>query len=305
MSVTVRAPSTTANLGPGFDIFGLALDAFFDEITITKQDEGIEIITDNDIPTNPAENTAGLVVQNMKEEFSINDGIKIEIKKEVPAGFGMGSSAASAAAAVVAMNKLFELDLDGNTLVRLAGVGEKASAGSMHYDNVGASVLGGFVIIRANNLDVVRIEPPTDLRLCVAIPKQDVPNKKTKVSRGVIPKMIKLTDSIINMSNAAIITAGFMGRNSQLIGKSINDVIVEPRRKHMIPGFDIVKSNALGAGAFGVTISGAGPSIIAFSDNTKDQKDIADSMSRGFLAVGVDSQTIICKPDSSGATIIR
>ena len=200
--VTIKAPSSTANLGPGFDVFGLAVDAFYDTVTLTKTKSGISIVTDDDIPTNPDNNTAGLVVKNMKKKFKIKSGVKIEIKKGVPAGFGMGSSAASAAATAVAFDKLFGLRLDGNTLVEFAGSGEKASAGTVHYDNVAASVLGGFVIVRTNPLDVIRIEPPKNLRMCVAVPTLKVPKKKTKVSRGVIPKKIKLTDSILNLSNA-------------------------------------------------------------------------------------------------------
>ncbi|MGH1567613.1 MAG: homoserine kinase, partial [Nitrosopumilus sp.] len=140
--VTIKAPSSTANLGPGFDVFGLAVDAFYDTVTLTKIKNGIKIITDGNIPTDPEKNTAGLVVKNMKKKFKIKQGIEIKIKKGIPAGFGMGSSAASAAATAVAFDKLFGLKLDGSALVEFAGSGEKASAGTVHYDNVAASVLG-------------------------------------------------------------------------------------------------------------------------------------------------------------------
>lgn len=300
-SVTARAPSSTANLGPGFDVFGLAVDAFFDEVTLTKKNQnGITIVTKDDIPTDPDNNTAGLVVKNMMNEFKIKNGIEIKIKKGVPAGFGMGSSAASAAATVVAFDKLYGLKLDENTLVKFAGIGEKASAGSIHYDNVAASVLGGFVIVKTNPLDVIQISPPTNLRMCIAVPKLQVPKKKTKVSRGVIPKKVNLGDSVQNLSNAASIVAGFMKKDPKLIGESIKDVIVEPARQHMIPGFAKVKENALKAGAFGVTISGAGPSVIAFSKNSADLKKICLAMSKGFSSANTKCQTIICKP-SQGA----
>ncbi len=212
----------------------------------------------------------------------------------------MGSSAASAAAAAVAFDKLYKLNLDGNSLVELAGHGEKASAGSVHYDNVAASVLGGFVIVRTDPLDVISINPPTNLRMCIAVPQLDVPKKKTKVSRGVIPKKIKLKDSILNLSNASAIVAGFAKKDSNLIGQSIKDVIVEPARKHMIPGFDRVKNNAIKAGALGVTISGAGPSVIAFSKTSGNLKKISAAMSKGFSSANTKCQTIICKP-SKGA----
>ena len=298
--ITVRAPSSTANLGPGFDTFGLAIDAFYDEVTLKKTKKGITIITDDNIPTNPENNTAGLVVKNMKKKLKIKSGIEIQIKKGIPAGFGMGSSAGSAAATAVAFGKLFKIKLNSDQLVEFAGFGEKASAGTIHYDNVAASVLGGFVIVKTNPLNVITIDSPMNLRMCVAVPKIDVPKKKTKVSRGVIPKKVKLTDAVLNLSNASAIVAGFMKKDSELIGNSIKDVIVEPARQHMIPGYDKVKQNALKAGAYGVTISGAGPSVIAFSKSSFDLKKISAAMSRGFKTANIESQTIICKP-SKGA----
>ena len=303
-SVTIKAPSSTANLGPGYDVFGLALNAFYDQVQITKKEKGIKIITSDLIPSNPQKNTAGLVAKNMIKKFRINDGVEIKIKKGVPVGFGMGSSAASAAATAVAMNKLFNLNLDSNSLIKFAGMGEKASAGTVHYDNVAASVLGGFVIVRTNPLDVIKIDPPKDLALCIAIPKIAVPAKKTKVSRSVIPSKIKISDSILNLANAAAIVTGFMKKDSILIGKSIIDVIVEPARQHLIPGFSRVKKNALNAGALGVTISGAGPSVIAFATSSSNLKKISSSMTKGFASVNKKSETIICKP-SNGASIIK
>jgi len=298
--ITVRAPSSTANLGPGFDTFGLAIDAFYDEVTLTKTKKGITIVTDDNIPTNPENNTAGLVVKNMKKKLKIKNGVEIQIKKGIPAGFGMGSSAGSAAATAVAFGKLFKIKLNSNQLVEFAGFGEKASAGTIHYDNVAASVLGGFVIVKTNPLNVISIDPPTNLRMCVAVPKIDVPKKKTKVSRGVIPKKVKLTDAVLNLSNASAIVAGFIKKDPELIGNSIKDVIVEPARQHMIPGYEKVKQNALKAGAYGVTISGAGPSIIAFSKNSFDLKKISTAMAKGFKTANIECQTIVCKP-SKGA----
>ena len=301
--ITVVAPSSTANLGPGFDVFGLAINAFYDEITLTKKKtKGVSIITKDNIPTNPNKNTAGLVVKYMIKKFKTKDGIEIKIKKNIPPGYGMGSSAASAAAAAVAFDKLYQLKLDGKSLVEFAGIGEKASAGSIHYDNVAASVLGGFVIVKTNPLEIIKIEPPTTLRMCIAVPKLKVPKKKTNLSRSVIPRKISFRDSITNLSNAAAIVAGFMNKDPELIGKSIRDVIVEPARQHMIPGFAKVKENALKAGAFGVTISGAGPSVIAFSKSSGDLKKISLAMTKGFKSAKTKCQTIICKP-SIGVSI--
>jgi len=306
-NVKVRAPSSTANLGPGFDVFGLALDAFHDEITLSKTSKsiatnrpwhGVRILTTDNVPKDPQQNTAGLVVKAMKQKFKIKSGIEIRIKKGVPAGFGMGSSAASAAAAALAFNKLFNLKLDSNTLIKCAGIGEKASAGTIHYDNVAASLLGGFVVVKTKPFEVVRLEPPKDLVLCIAIPQLKAPKKKTKISRAVIPKTVKLSDLTVNLSNAANIVSGFLIKDTELIGRSIQDVIVEPARKHLIPGFSKVKNNALNAGALGVTISGAGPSVIAFCKKSQNLKKIGKSMEKGFDSVKVDSHIIICKPST-------
>ena len=294
-SVKVSAPSSTANLGPGFDVFGLALDAFFDQITLTKKNKGLTIVTADNIPLNVNQNTAGIVVKAMQKKFKIKSGLELKIKKGVPAGFGMGSSAASAAGAALAFNKLFNLKLDNNTLVKFAGIGEKGSAGTIHYDNVAASLLGGFVVVKTKPFDVIRLDAPKDLILCLAIPKIKVPAKKTKISRSVIPKTVKISDLTVNLSNAAGIVSGFLIKDTNLIGRSVQDVIVEPARKHLIPGFTKVKSNALKAGALGVTISGAGPSILAFTKKSDNLKKIAKSMKDGFRSAKIECDIVICK----------
>ena len=294
-SVKVSAPSSTANLGPGFDVFGLALDAFFDQITLTKKNKGLTIVTADNIPLNVNQNTAGIVVKAMQKKFKIKSGLELKIKKGVPAGFGMGSSAASAAGAALAFNKLFNLKLDNNTLVKFAGIGEKGSAGTIHYDNVAASLLGGFVVVKTKPFDVIRLDAPKDLILCLAIPKIKVPAKKTKISRSVIPKTVKISDLTVNLSNAAGIVSGFLIKDTNLIGRSVQDVIVEPARKHLIPGFTKVKSNALKAGALGVTISGAGPSIIAFTKKSDNLKKIAKAMKDGFRSAKIECDIVICK----------
>lgn len=302
-SITVKAPCSTANLGPGFDVFGLALDAYYDQVQLKKEGKGITIKSFDSIPLDPDKNSAGLVIKEMSKKFKVKTGLVIKIKKGVPAGYGMGSSAASAAAAAVAFDALFNLRLEPSTLVQYAGMGEKASAGSVHYDNVAASVLGGFVIVRTDPFDIIRIEPPKDLILCVAIPKILVPQKKTEVSRKVLPDQVKLSDHVKNLANAAAITAGFVKKDVELIGTSIRDIIVEPARQHLIPGFDKVKTNAICAGALGVTISGAGPSVIAFASKSGKPKKISEAMKKGFAAAKTECITVICKP-SKGVTVV-
>jgi homoserine kinase len=332
ISVTARAPCSTANLGPGFDMFGLALDAFYDEVTVTKKPEsfGMKIVSSDDIPLDPKKNTAGIVAKEMLDpeedpEYGL-PGMEIKIKKNVPPGYGMGSSAASAAACAVAVNRLYGMHWGLPELTWFAGVGEKASAGVMHFDNVAASLGGGFVVVgseeeaRLGRIGVGRVplhylEPPKDLRVVIAVPKIKVPKQKTKISREVIPKNVKFSDALTNQRNAIRIALGFAkgdGHAPWQIGYYASDIIVEPARKKMIPGYDVVKKNAMRTGANGVTISGAGPSVIAFTeegptdnfDGPITLKDIGAAMKKGFKSAKVDCDIVICKP-SKGARVIK
>lgn len=306
--VTARAPSSTANIGPGFDVFGLALDAFYDTVTLeVMQTRSLQVEVygeyGNTIPLQIDTNAAGLVVKKMREEYGIENGLKISIEKGVPAGYGLGSSAASAAAAAIAFNAMFNLGLDKNALVKYAAMGEVASAGTAHYDNVSASLLGGFVIVRTEPLSFVRIDAPKDLALCVAVPKIDVPERKTQVARSVLPTQVSLKQLTSNVANACTVVAGFMLGDVELIAKSINDVIVEPARKHLIPGYEQVKKNAMDAGALAVTISGAGPSMIAFAKVGQNTEKICKAMEEGFKNADIDSKAVTCRP-SEGAKVI-
>lgn len=306
--ITVRAPSSTANIGPGFDVFGLALDAFYDTVTLElTQSSSLQMEVHGEygktIPLQAEANAAGLVVKKIIEERNIKNGVKISVEKGVPAGYGLGSSAASAAAAAMACNEIFGLNLDRNSLVKYAAMGEIASAGAMHYDNVSASLLGGFVVVRTEPLNIVRINAPSDLVLCVAVPTMNVPQKKTEVARSVLPEQVSLKQLTNNVANACTIVAGFMLGDVELIAKSITDIVVEPARKHLIPGYENVKKNALDAGALAVTISGAGPSMISFAKAGQNMEKICRAMEEGFRSANVESKSVACKP-SDGAKVI-
>jgi homoserine kinase len=285
------------------------LDLFYDKVKISKLDSysgsiNTKFSNDTDIPTSVEQNSASLAVKSMANTCSIRNDIEITITKKVPHGFGLGSSAASAVASVCAFNHLFELGMDKQKLVGFAAEGEIASSGTKHYDNVAASLFGGFVIVRTRPiLEVIRIDPPSDLILIIAIPKVIVPNKKTALARSILPKRISLEKVTHSIFNASTVVSGFLMRDSEMIGKGINDEIIEPVRKHMITGYDIVKKYSLNAGALATTISGAGPSIISFSNERNKATIIADSMKKGFLDVGVQSAIHICK-STTGARII-
>jgi homoserine kinase len=308
-SCSAAAPCSTANLGPGYDVFGLALDALEDKVKVSRTypDGGRITIKNSDqaIPSMPESNSAGLVVKKMMQDYEISDSTEIEVTKGVPSGYGVGSSAASAAAAAMAFNALYDLKIDSNRLVEYAAEGEVASAGIKHYDNVSASLLGGFVIccIASDRLRFIRLEPPKDLVLVVAVPCLEVPKKKTEVARSVLPKVVPLKDVVHNISGAATIVAGFALKDVETITRGMDDVIIESARKHLIPGYDSVKQNAISAGALAVTISGAGPSMIAFLKTNKNAKMVAAAMAKGFKETGVESRTFVCRA-SKGARLL-
>ena len=310
-SVTVRAPCSTANLGPGFDVFGMALDAFYDEVTVTKKPKsfGIKIVSSDDIPLDPKKNTAGIVAINMKYNEKISDGLEIKIKKNVPAGYGMGSSAASAAACAIAIKELFSLEMSNSELLEDAASGEVASAGTVHYDNVAAALFGDFVVVTDVGPDCWSFPVPEELTLVVAIPKIKVPKQKTKASRGVLPKNVNFSDAMENMKSVVSMVAEIATDDVEHLAIDFAnwisfDHIITPARKKMIPGFDKIIEYAEMAGARSVTISGAGPSVIAFCDDATIFQDVGEAMKKGFKSAKVDCEIVICKP-SKGPKIIK
>jgi len=220
----------------------------------------------------------------MVKDFNINDTLKVRIIKGIPVGYGLGSSAASAVAAVRALDALYDLNLDTNTLIKYSALGEVASANVAHYDNVAASMLGGFVIVRDEPLNVIRFEPPEDLVICVVTPRISVPKGKTGIARSVLPESVSLRSMVSNVANASIMVAGFAMRDVRVIADAIRDMVVEPARKHLIPLYDNVKDNALRNGALAVTISGAGPSILIVTDKRDTAVRISNLMQDLYTA---------------------
>lgn len=299
----MRAPATTANLGPGFDVFGMALEDPCDKVTLITTSNGIIKIEVNgafsdSIPLDPGMNTAGVVAEQMLKEFSLKTGIIIKIDKGVPPGVGLGSSAASAAAVAFGLNRMFDLKLDNNQLVRFSAKGEVVSAGFEHADNVSAAIYGGFVIIKSYDPpQIVPLKAPPNLGLCVAVPKVPPTHKKTEKARSILPTMVSMDKVRHNVGHAASLAVGFAVGDVMLIGSSMSDVIVEPARAPMIPGYSFVKDAALKAGACGVAISGAGPSMIAVIDeNHASLFNVAEAMKDGFKRAGVDAEVFLTRP---------
>ena len=298
------ASSSTANLGPGFDVFGLGLDVFYDTVSIHKlvaKNGKIKITLDRNvsIPSSVKQNSASLSVMKIAKKFKIRNDLEIRITKGVPIGLGLGSSAASSAAAVIAFNELFQCKLTHNEILDYAAEGEVSSAGVKHYDNVVASLFGGFVIVRTfPTLNFVKINTPKDLMVVVCVPKIITPARKTKLARSVIPKEITIKDLTKNLANACVMVSGFFLQDTKLLATGINDIIVEPARKSLIPGYDNVKLNAYQSGALAVTISGAGPSMIAFTNSAKKAHKIGRSMEEGFAESKVESRSYVSRPSS-------
>jgi homoserine kinase len=300
--VTVKAPATSANLGPGFDVFGLALQKPNDKVAITLIPKGVKIevtgISAETISTEPEKNTAGLVASHMLKEFSLRTGVHIKIEKGILPGMGLGSSAASAAAVAYGLNHMFNLKLDKNELIRLAAKGEVASAGSEHADNVSAAICGNFVIVESYSpLSIVNLKAPSNMEVCIAFPNMTTPANKTEKARSVIPKLVPIDKLVHNVGKAAAMASGFATGDVELIGRSMLDVIVEPARASLIPNYERVRENALKAGACGVAISGAGPAMIAIVNKEKgNASKIADAMREGFESAGLNATAFATKP---------
>ena len=301
--VTLKAPATSANLGPGFDVFGLALEYPTDKVTLTVgMHKGVRIkvsgVQAETISTLPERNTAGVVANFMMQEFSLRTGLTIHIEKGIWPSKGLGSSAASASAVAFGLNKMFNLNLSDKQLVRLAAKGEVASAGSEHADNVSATICGGFIILRSYNpLEIVNLKVPEDLEVSAAFPHMITPAHKTQKARSVIPKMIPIEKMVQNVGNAAAMAIGFALGDVDLIGKSMSDAVVEPARASLIPGYLKVKENALKTGACGVTISGAGPAMLAVVNKKNgDATKVAAAMKEGFKSAGFEATAFATRP---------
>jgi len=308
--VTVKAPATTANLGPGFDVFGLALQEPTDQATLTLIPEGIKIAVSGlsaaTSTTIPEKSPAGVVAIHMLREFSLKAGVNMEIERRISPSVGLGSSAASAAAVAYGLNRLFSLKLDNRELIRLAAKGEVASAGVEHADNVSAAVCGDFVIVKSYRpLEVVILKSPPNMEVCVAFPHMAAPVNKTEKARSVVPKTVSTAKLVRNVGNAAAIASGFATGDVDLIGTSMLDAVVEPARAFLVPGYHQVRENALRVGACGVAVSGAGPAMIAIVNKTKaDALKVADAMKEGFESAGFSATAFATRP-GKGACLME
>lgn len=281
--ITVRAYSSSANLGPGFDVLGVALDAFYDDITILLEPgNGNVAIKRIEGPyAREAGNgsTAVAAVKQLLEKLKVNNvDVYIEIYKGIPPGRGLGSSGASAAGAVKAASIAFGDIGSLETLIEAAGYGEIEAAGSPHYDNVAASLLGGLVIVAQSKNGIRATSIPLDAWFTVIVPMNPVPPGKTGIMRSVLPKTVTLTKAALNWSRLAMLVAAAFNGDLKTLGEMMSqDDIVEPARSRFIKCYSELKSTLLGkGGALGFAISGAGPAMIALAQDRGHAGELAD-----------------------------
>jgi homoserine kinase len=306
-SIKATAPATVANVSCGFDIFGFAVESPCDEIIMTLKDERGVVITSitgdgGRLPFDANRNTAGVAVQEYLRAIDSNhQGIAIELAKNLPLGSGMGSSAASSVAALVAVNHLMGNPLKRDELLPFAMEAERVACGSAHADNVAPALLGGFVLIRSYKpLDVTRIPTPDDLYCTLIHPQLEL---KTEDSRNVLKASVPLRDAVRQWGNIAGLVVGLMKPDYGLIGRSLQDYIAEPLRSVLIPGFERIKETAVQAGALGAGISGSGPTIFALSVSEATARKVGEVIRDEFEGFHVESEVYVSRINTKGATV--
>ena len=299
--IKVFCPATIANVSCGFDVLGLALESVGDEMVVRKSPEkGIRIvkISGQDLPLEPERNVSGVAALALLEKSGHQGGFELEIVKRIKPGSGIGSSAASSTGAVWAMNELLGRPFSNLELVQFAMEGERLASGTAHADNVAPALFGGFTLVRSYDpLDIVPIPSPKLLHATVIHPQLEI---KTSDSRKILKTTIPMEKGIQQWGNLGGLIAGLFREDYDLIGRSLHDVIVEPIRSILIPGFDAIKANALAAGALGCGISGSGPSIFALSKGEEIAREVAASMRETYAGIGLDFDIHVSRVKAQG-----
>lgn len=303
--IKVFTPATIANVSCGFDILGLCLDSVGDEMIIRTSDvSGVQItkIEGQDLPFEADRNVAGVAVNALLKALNTNRGFEIEIYKKIKPGSGIGSSAASSAGAVVAVNELLGRPFSEQELTKFAMEGEKLASGTAHADNVAPVIFGGCTMVSSYNpLNIIKIDAPEDLYATVIHPQIEV---KTADSRLVLKQNVSLKTVVKQMGNFGGLISGLYTKDYELIGKSLNDDIIEPNRSILIPAFDNVKEISKNKGALGSGISGSGPSIFALSKGKSIAENVAEGMAEVYNKIGVDFDIYVSKINPNGVKII-
>ena len=306
-SVTVFAPATVANVACAFDVLGFAVEKPGDEVTIsTGKEKGLHIRKiEGDggrLPLDAAKNTAAIAATETLRLIGVTDcSLDISLKKMMPLGSGLGSSAASAVAAAVAINELYGAPLSREALLPAVLEGERIACGAAHADNGAPSLLGGFILIRSYDpLDTIALSTPPELYASIVHPHIEI---RTEDARRILKREISLKNAVVQWGNTAGLTAGLLKGDYELIGRSLQDVIIEPERALLIPGFARVKEAALQSGALGCSISGSGPSIFALAKGKASAQVIAEKMAARFEEIGIQSDQFVSPINQRGAYV--
>lgn len=309
-TASIFAPATVANVGCGFDVLGMAIDKPGDQVDIQINTSHKEIritqITGDSgrLPLEADKNTASVALAHLLASIKWDGhGFDLQIHKQMPLGSGLGSSAASSVGALAAFNALLEIPLSPSQLLVSAMEGERIACGSAHADNVAAGLFGGFVLIRDHSpVDVVPISTPDNLYCTVVHPDLEL---KTADSRSVLKREIDLSTAVKQWANVGGLIAGLLQKDLGLIRRSMVDHIVEPRRAALIPGFVEVKKAAMAADALGASISGAGPSIFALSDDQNKAQIIGERMQESFSSFQISSEVFVSRINQNGPIILN
>lgn len=303
-SIKVKAPATVANMVCGFDILGFAVAEPYDEMIVTLREQpGISIThtDDHGLPTDPDNNVAGVTLQAMLSELTIPVGFDVTIHKHIKPGSGLGSSAASAAGVAVAANHLLGELFDKELLVQFAMNGEKLASGVKHADNITPCIYGGITLIRSIfPLDIISLPSP-QLFVTIVHPQIEV---KTADARSILKKQVYLKDAIKQWGNIAGLVSGILQSDYALISRSLEDVIIEPVRSILIPGFDEIKERSKSAGALGGGISGSGPSIFMLSQSLETAVSVEQQMQKVFQKMNLLHYTYVTTVSSGGVQIV-
>ena len=304
-SVLVHSPATLSNLGCGFDVFGLALAAPYDAVRLTRTaGPGVRIrhLDPYNLPTDPAHNVAGVALLALLAEVPEPVGFDVEITKGIMPGSGVGSSAASAVGAVVAANALLGHRFTKMQLVDFAMAGEAVASGARHADNIAPAVFGGFTVVRALDpvIDILALSAPP-LWVAVVHPQIEV---KTKDARLVLPTAVPLALAVRQWANVAGLVTGFLTADYDLIGRSMDDYIVEPARAALIPGLAEARARARAAGAIGGGISGSGPSIFMLNKTEATAQAVGAALGSVFAELGIAFEIYVGPVATEGARVV-
>lgn len=306
-SVTAFAPATVSNVACGFDVLGFALDEPGDEVTATLTPAGVQIAAiEGDggrLPREAARNTAGVAALALLTKLGDPRGVSLTIRKGLPLSSGLGGSAASAAAAVVAVNALLGAKASRDTLIQCALEGERLGAGSAHADNIAPAICGGFVLVRrASPPDIITLPVPAGLTAVVVHPDLEI---ETAKARALLGDTVPLCDAVRQWANLGAFVHAVHTSDFDLLSRSLEDTIAEPRRAPLVPGLALIKRAAADAGALGCSLSGSGPSLFALCRGDEIARRVADAMTSAVRThIGGEPETYISRITGQGARVL-